>query len=634
MNEDKLKAEIDISETNISDRVNKGEIREENSIKLRYILLFSILSGLFLNFLQTYIRITMGFLGMGVGSLLAILLLAKIVLKKKESDTKKNFTIIAIAFGATQAAEASIGFLFLIWLSLNASIYNLDFNPPSWLLPSSSVINSRILFSTEWITPIFVHLFLMLIPGLIGLAIGWMIKDYFLNNEKEYPFPGVIQTNTTIEVLTSKNSDKWLLFRKWAIIGFLLALITMPFFAFDISSPNNGYIIGLTLGPIGVSLFSVGYIINKQSATLTIGLASIFSYTLLSVFLIGPQDISYFEFFNYGLQNIYFSIAIGILMGGLIAGPVVAGLVKGIFSKNKKGDSELKNTVESKIIGFDNGQVKTKLENRHFVFTFIVGNKWSIALIFFVYMISLLFLMNFNIFESTELMLVILILFWIIIVGGFVNGYLMINGSAKTGAVATPPFLFDELPIFLSGVQSYLPYVATPRSESDGTIGIVRSAKLATLNKLDEKLGLVSYLLGYFSSSLTTPFFAILLFVSFGIGTEQFPAPAFPVQGALLAAFAQRNVEAFLSFVQLFLGLLTGIAIAFIGPNVALGVSLGFFFPPHMALCLTVGGLTRLLYTKRVGDEISKKNANTIGTGLAVGGSFVVPIMILVALLG
>ena len=104
----------------------ESELKKE-PIKLRYILLFSIMMGLTLNFMQTYIRITMGLLGIGVGTTFAVLLLAKFLLRKRQGDTKRNFTIIAIAYGATQAAEASIGMLFIIWLVLNAAeLHNQD----------------------------------------------------------------------------------------------------------------------------------------------------------------------------------------------------------------------------------------------------------------------------------------------------------------------------------------------------------------------------------------------------------------------------------------------------------------------------------------------------------------------------
>ena len=66
----------------------------------------------------------------------------------------------------------------------------------------------------------------------------------------------------------------------------------------------------------------------------------------------------------------------------------------------------------------------------------------------------------------------------------------------------------------------------------------------------------------------------------------------------------------------------------------AIGLAIGIFFPPHMALALTLGGLTRLLYDKKAGKEASKDKTSTIAPGLAVGGSFVIPILIIRTLIG
>ena len=478
----------------------------------------------------------------------------------------------------------------------------------------------------------------MLVPGIVGLSIGWILKDYFIKNEKDYPFPGVLQTSTTIDVLTEKNSQRGKIFKKWVIIGFVFALLTFPLFALDVSSSVHGYILGLTLGPIGLALFSAGFIINRKSISLSVGLSSLLAYSVLSTVFIGSQQYDYFNFFNYGLEHVYLSSAIGLLLGGIILGPIVLSFIKSIISKFRKIDSNNNNSTESEgsenriIFDENKNQTNGKLSNNKFI-KFLLASKWNVALIFFTYLLSVLFVINLNIFENTNTLIIIIVLFWVIVVGGFVNGFLMISGSAKTGAIVTPPFVFDEIPIFITGVSGYLPFVASPHSESDGSVGIVKASKLASLSNIDERLGLISYLCGYFASSITVPFFAILLYVSFGIGTVQLPAPAFPVQGAILSAFASRNIESFLSIFQLFIGILGGILLAIFGSNIALGFSIGLFFPPHMALALTLGGIVRYVYSKKNKDKDVNQQAVTIGTGLAVGGSLVIPIMIIFALI-
>jgi len=125
----------------------------------------------------------------------------------------------------------------------------------------------------------------------------------------------------------------------------------------------------------------------------------------------------------------------------------------------------------------------------------------------------------------------------------------------------------------------------------------------------------------------------LLLWYTFGIGTERLPAPAFPVQGAIIAAFSSRSISSFLSIEVLLIFIGVGIILAFFGSELAIGLAIGIFFPPHMALALTLGGLARIIYDKKAGKEVGKDRSTTIAPALAVGGSFVIPILILRVLL-
>ena len=113
------------------------------------ILALSVMIGLLFNWISFYLSIVLGFLSIGVGPLI-ILLLAKLAYRKKEL-TKSHLALISIAYRGTTAAEASTGLLFVIWLTVNSRLfYNLDFNPPSWFLPSASVLSNRSLGISEW----------------------------------------------------------------------------------------------------------------------------------------------------------------------------------------------------------------------------------------------------------------------------------------------------------------------------------------------------------------------------------------------------------------------------------------------------------------------------------------------------
>ena len=104
-----------------------------------------------------------------------------------------------------------------------------------------------------------------------------------------------------------------------------------------------------------------------------------------------------------------------------------------------------------------------------------------------------------------------------------------------------------------------------------------------------------------------------------GIGTTSLPAPAFPVNGAIIAAFASKDLTAFLDLFQLLLMIGLSFIVAYFSPDIAIGVVIGIFFPPHMAIMMSLGGIIRILYRRKVGKQISDDKGVTIATGLAVG---------------
>ena len=316
------------------------ETRGESRGELISVLLLGTLLGLLLNWLALYTKISMGFLSVSMGSL-AALLIAKIAFRPYRADSKRNLTIIAVCFGATRAAEATVGLLFVIWLFSNVSFFNSSFDPPSWLLPSTDVISNRTLLSFEWIPPLAVHYFLMLVPGVIGIIVGWVLKDRFIKKDKEFPFPGIIQSEATIDVLSreSKSGSQW--FLKSLVIGFLFALLTSPLGSLDLSNLSSNQIFGISLGVIGVTLFSAGFLINRIRIVAGMVLVTLAAYSILPYFFeLSITGTDFFQTYNIVLQEIYFSFAIGLLFGGMLLGPIVWSILKSLLGKKETKENK------------------------------------------------------------------------------------------------------------------------------------------------------------------------------------------------------------------------------------------------------------------------------------------------------
>lgn len=616
----------------------QAEDTEETHLPLRTILLWGVTLGLLMNWMTTYLKISMGFVSVGVGPMV-VLLVARSAFKKKGIATRKNLTAVLITYGATQAAEASIGLLFLLWLFSNQSFFNMSFHPPWWLLPSPTVLESRNIFSSEWLVPLAVHYFLMIVPGILGIAFGWILKDSFISDDSKYPFPGVISRNTQVEVLTDGSQEKGPLFWKFARYGFFMALFTTVIpnlMIIDLSNLTNGSVFGIMFGPVGFALLAAGIIIGNRKLTIGSATTSIVVYSFLGIFLVDSFEGDFMGLFNLLLKDYYFSPALGIMLGGLLIGPILWSIIRSKKNnetqesdETNKDNEEIDKSTQEKL-EIDNVNIPSKIT----IIKSVLKSHWKAILLFtLAYFLMVIYVQSLHILPNLPLWGVAFLVFWITIVGGMVNGYIITVGTAKANTAIAPPFIFDSGAIFLAGGSGYVPYLATPMAETDGSAGIIAAQKLAKLNDISSRYVLITYISGYIATTITTPLFALLMWKSFGIGTAQFPAPAFAVQGAIVSAFAGRNISGFLNIQLFILFMIISMIFAFLGSNLMMGITIGLLFPPHMAIMLAIGGIIRVFLDRKLGKEKSKDKSAIIGPGIAVGASFVLPIMIILSMI-
>ncbi len=625
--------------------------------KSKSVIFIGIMVGLMMNWLTLYLNVVLGLMSVGI-SAFVVLLFTKILLREKA--TSQNLALVSIAYGATSAAEASIGLLFLIWLYNNAASFGFDnFNPPSWLLPSSSILTDRIVLSSEWIIPLLVHYFLMLIPGISGLILGIYLAPKFINNEEEFPFPGTIQRVKTVEVLVTNQTSKIRLFKRFCALGFIIALITLFYPVIDFSNTNNGLLFGIMLGTIGVTMFSVGFVINNPKISVPAGISSFVLYTVLTPFIINIVDFKdqvtsgnftsdFYGLYSYLLQHKYLSFLIGFIISASIISPFVFTQIKKIFKKLRKRKQPSEVTTSSDISLANNEEfeepdpTKTEIKGNNPYYTtenVSILKKFSGSLgekelaIFLSYtavlILSTLFIITLNILPSTHFILILLLLIWIMILGSFIHGYITVSTVAKASAAATIPFIFDNIPLFLVGARGLTPYIATPKAEVGETISIVSTLKFSQQMKISQKSTIIAFLAGYIVAVLATPFFTLFLWKALGIGNVNFPAPAFPIYLALIGPFAAGAIDMFLNIAELIFG---GILALFF-PTIGLSIAIGMFFPPHMAICLSLGGIIAIIAEKKKGKEWMKDKGQIIATAISVGATFTIPILILLNLL-
>ncbi len=613
--------------------------KEEKDSHLTYILFWAVIIGLVMNWLSLYLNISMGLVSVGIGPM-AVLLIGKQILRWKQLDTRQNLVIIMIAYGATQAAEAAIGLLFMIWLTKNAVFFfGIPFNPPWWLLPSETILSKRTILSSEWAVPLAVHYFLMLVPGILGIILGYYMKDKFIHDDNSYPFPNMISQTSQVGVLTDEAGTRGPIFWRIAKYGFIVSLLTIlvpGLFIIDISNIPKGFLFGIMLGPVGVSLFAAGILIGKPKITVTPFFVSFLAYSLLGVFFYsGGTDMDYFDYFTVLLQDYYFVPALALMLGGLILGPLVLGMITAsIFKKstqekedNVKGsiDSDNEKNREQRRDNYENDQ----LEDHSVAVT---GNKKLITVFAMGFVAMVIFVDTLNIL-SVPFWLIVLLIFWNVILGTVVKGFVTAASVAKSGSAISPPFVFDVVPIFLAGGRGFTPYISMPNAETDGVSGVISALKISQMNNVKEKNAIHAYIAGYLATSLTTPLFALMMWSAFDIGTAKFPAPAFPIQGAILAGFASGDIESFINIKLFLIFLLVSILVSGLGQDFILGMIIGLLFIPHMAFPMALGGIVRIWMERKYGKEKASEKSVNLGPALATGASFVIPIMIVIALL-
>ncbi|MFX1508024.1 MAG: OPT/YSL family transporter [Promethearchaeota archaeon] len=618
------------------------------------IIIIGILIGLVMNWLTLYLNVVLGLMSVGI-SAFVVLLFTKIFLREKA--TSHNLALVSIAYGATSSAEASIGLLFLIWLYNNASSFGFEnFNPPSWLLPSSSVIADRIVLTKEWIAPLFIHYFLMLIPGISGLILGIYLAPKFINNEEEYPFPGTIQRVKTVEVLITNQTSKISLFKRFCFLGFTIALITLFFPVIDFSNTSSGWLFGIMLGTIGVTMFSVGFVINNPKISVPAGISSLLLYTVVTPLIINIDDFQsqitqgnftndFFGLYSYLLQHKYLSFLIGFIISAVIISPFIFSQIKRIKTKlGNKADTitlssdtspKYRTEFEDMIPAKSEDEEKDSAQEKENLSLFqrlstSVGKRELIIFISYtaVLVISTIFIITLNILPSTDFTLVLLLLMWIMVLGSFIQGYITVSTIAKASAAVTVPFIFDNIPLFLVGARGLTPYIATPKAEVGETIGMVSTLKFGQQMKISQKNTILAFLAGYIVAVLVTPFFTLFLWKTLGIGNVNFPAPAFPIFLALIGPFAAGSIDVFLNIPEMLFG---GILALFF-PTIGLSVAIGMFFPPHMAICLSLGGIMAIITEKKKGKEWMKDKGQIIATAIYVGATLTVPVLILLNL--
>ncbi len=493
--------------------------------------------------------------------------------------------------------------------------------------------------SREKITPLLVSMLLMFAPGIFGLMAGWVIAPRFLENDEEFPFPGVIQAKIMAQVFASRTetvTSNRNVFLKWAFIGFLISLMTTLFLpVVDFSS--NRLIVGLILGISGILFFVAGFIVKKPTLTVLPLIMAILFYIIMPMLLLPsnfPQGSNFIETHGTIMSSLYLSSMIGVGVGSLFFGSFIhPRLKKLIFKSRIHQENDQANEDQKEPNNVENDKRLISLNEKDSFWTemriFFKKNLRVLLIGTFLYLLTIAYVSYFNIFPVSFL-IIGMMLFWILIIGNLVNGYVAAQGLARTSSYTTIPFIFNYIPIYLAGGRSITSYVATPQMEELEIVSLLNSMKMAEFFQIKRRQALSSFLLGYFPAMISSLFFSIFLWYTLGIGSVEFPAPTFPFIASLMASFASENPLTFLHIDQLLISLVLSILI---GPSYGLAILFGMIFPFHLLLPLTLGSVIRMLLDKKYDPKVVQQKGFLRATALSAGAAMSIIPLILLALI-
>ncbi len=140
-------------------------------------------------------------------------------------------------------------------------------------------------------------------------------------------------------------------------------------------------------------------------------------------------------------------------------------------------------------------------------------------------------------------------------------------------------------------------------------------------------------IIGVVAAALSIGVTLYLLDSAMGLGSSDLPAP----QATLMKMIVEGVMDAELPWNLVFIGAFIAVLVELVGIPV-LPFAIGVYLPIHLNACIMVGGIIRLIFDKKKGDETKKKevvnNGILFSSGMIAGEGLVGVILALLAVIG
>ncbi len=581
-------------------RIQSNKVRDKVEITKRGLILSS-----FLNVLYTLINSYLGLnFGMGLGfSLVTILLAYTLFHVVMDGTSKQEITTIVIASSG-----------FTAWWIIATSIYiriiEPESNLPTWLAPSLKVLVKGNMFSPEWIVPIFVNIFLIIIPSLLGLIVGLAVADIVLKNKRMvFPFQQI--TGMTIKTCVDKGKNVKFLFM-WMCAGvfltllqYLLAILGLETISID-WTPNlpEGYAFGFMAN---LAIIGVSYIIHP-SLSLTLLIAGLITYFILAPIAV---KIGLFTPAKTGMEfymNMLFQFSLSPALGIFLLSGIVVLLIKKVRAKGK-GDKKSDEIPSLSITDYIKAFINKSKEDKRLGIAYV-----SLTLMLIV------FIMFMGVFNPIPNVTAIVLSLFLIVPIGIIDSFIIVKMAGEAGiSMGGQRIVFYQVPIAALGGKGYTPYIAYPAISPWDTSAILGYFKIGEITETSRKSILKAYFFSYIPGIITSILFILVAWYYVGFPSEMFPAVGLIQSYAVLKIFAERTVQGVLDPRTFIIGGIVGGVLGALTPISPMGIALALLLPPSYILPFGLGGIIRIYTDKKYGKKWFEERGQLMATGFIAG---------------
>ena len=581
-------------------RIQNNKVKNKAEITKRGLILSSFLNALY-TLINSYLGLNFG-IGLGF-SLVTILLAYTLFHVIMDGTSKQEITTIVVASSG-----------FTAWWIIATSIYiriiEPESNLPTWLAPSLKALVKGSMLSPEWIVPILVNIFLIIIPSLLGLIVGLAVADVVLKNKRMvFPFQQI--TGVTINTCLDKGRSVKFLFM-WMGIGFiltflqyLLAILGLQTISID-WTPNlpKGYAFGFM---INLAIIGVSFIIHP-SVSLTLLLAGLAVYFILAPIAI---KMGLFTPARTGMEfymNMLFQFSLSPALGIFLLSGLIILLVKKVQAKKNggKGNDEIPSLS---ITDYTRAFIRELKNDKRLRIAYITLTSMLIA--FTIYM---------GVFNPMSFETVVFLSIFLIIPMGIIDSFIIVKMVGEAGiSMGAQRIIFYQVPIAALGGKGYTPYIAYPAISPWDTSMLLGSFKIGEITETSRKAILKAYIFNYVPGIITSIIFILVAWYFVGFPSEIFPAVGLIQIYAIYKMFAERSIQGVLDPRTFIIGGVVGGMLGALTPISPVGIALALLLPPSYILPFGLGGILRVYTDKKYGKKWFEERGQLIATGFIAG---------------